>query len=359
MEISLSVIVILSFLGVLVLTPVAIALSNRFGFVDAPDGEAGRKQHEKPVPPVGGIVMMSVFACALIVSGFDVLAYCGAFAALALVAVVGAIDDRFHISAKIKLAVQVIATLLLITYGGAHVTNLGDMFGLGEVILSGVWSWIFSFAAVLLLINAINLSDGLDGLAGGQSVVITLFLAVGALLSGQFDLLMICVMLLSVLIGFLAYNFRHPFRKSAALFMGDSGSMSLGVLIAFLAINVGMAGEGESFSFYSPMAIAWILAVPIMDACAQFIRRMSERRHPFDADRGHFHHLFVDSGVPVSMAVNAIVMLCILCGSLAFAAVYFNLSDVVLTALWGVVFVVYTLNSIRPKRLKSMLSKLK
>jgi len=277
MNVFFYIVPLIAFLSVVLLIPLAIRWAYCWGFLDMPSADGERKQHDEAVPPIGGIVIFPVFLVALYVSGFNLLNHWAIWIALILVVITGALDDRFHIHTYIKLVIQVIASLLIIWPGGAMIDQLGNMFGWGEVNL-GIFAPIFSFAAVLLLINAMNLSDGLDGLCGGIAFVILGWLFFAALIGERESILRIIIMLMAVLAGFLIYNFQHPLRRKASVFIGDSGSMALGVMIAFLAISLGkdtVSTEGVP-RIFSPISVAWVIAIPIMDACAQFIRRMPQ-----------------------------------------------------------------------------------
>src|SRR5690606_15367016 len=98
---------------------------------------------------------------------------------------------------------------------------------------------------------------------------------------------------MGALAGFLVYNLRTPLRKQAAVFMGDAGSMALGLVVAWFAMSLAQ----EPHVVFAPISVAWILALPIIDICAQFNRRVREGRHPFSPDRGHFHHHFRHAGI--------------------------------------------------------------
>lgn len=349
---SLYVLPALAFVVMLGLVPAAVWLAHHYDFLDHPEGDEGRKQHKQAVPPIGGVLMFPVFLLFLLASGFDAIEHWAVLTALALVVVTGAIDDRFHIHAYIKLVVQVTATVLLIWPGGAMVDDLGNMFGFGDVAL-GVFAPVFSFAAVLLLINSVNLSDGLDGLAGGQAVVICGWLLFVALGEGRGDISLMILMLMAVLAGFLVYNMRSPLRRQALLFMGDAGSMGLGVMIAFLAVTLGRQ-SGEPGQILTPMSVAWVIALPVMDACAQFIRRMVQGRHPFDPDRGHLHYLLVDAGLSAGRTVALMLALCFVFGAFGLSTYFWNVPQAVLTLGWAGVFAAYTLISIRPQGFQTL-----
>ena len=199
---------IITFALVAVLTPMACKLALQSNFVDAP---GGRKQHAEPIPPIGGLVIFTVFfAMQLWRGGWqeDWPLYTGLLALLTI----GAWDDRAQINAWVKFGVQIAVSLLVVLTGHCYIDNLGNMFGLGDLRL-GFMAIPFSIAAVALLINAINLMDGLDGLAGGQSFIILALLALATQLSGVMPM-NICI-LLAGLGGFLLHNMRSPILKRA------------------------------------------------------------------------------------------------------------------------------------------------
>jgi UDP-GlcNAc:undecaprenyl-phosphate GlcNAc-1-phosphate transferase len=314
---------LVALIAVLVLVPPARKIAIHYGFVDEP---GGRKRHKEPVPPVGGLIIFSVF---LLIQTFRgvILEDWPLYVGIVGLLVTGGLDDRYHINPWIKFGVQITIAFLVVIFGECRIDNLGNMFGFGELHL-GFMAIPFSVAAVALLINAINLMDGLDGLAGGQSFIIFATLAVITGLNDMFsaDLLII----LGVLTAFLYYNMRSPFRERAVIFLGDAGTLPLGLAMAWYAISA----ANNPFIDLEPISVAWILALPIMDECAQFYRRVRDGRHPFSPDRGHFHHHFMDAGFRVRYAT-----LCILGGSLFLAVMGYVLVQIgipvyVMTALW-------------------------
>jgi UDP-GlcNAc:undecaprenyl-phosphate GlcNAc-1-phosphate transferase len=298
-----------------------VCAARKVGFVDAP-GE--RKSHDSPIPPVGGLALFPVFILFAVIftepTQKDFVYYAG----LAMLVAVGAFDDYKPIAAWIKFFVQIAVASLVVVVGGAKVHYLGDLFGLGEIGL-GPFAIPFSITATVLLINSINLLDGLDGLSGGVCLVILLALSYGiGFTDPSITLLIAC------LLGFLTFNARIWPRRKAAVFIGDAGSLALGLTIAWFGISY----AGYKDAAMHPMVLAWILAFPIYDTCGQFGRRMKEGRHPFSPDHNHFHHQLIKSGFSVFMSV-AIIWLIVL-GSSLFGILTFGLSVPlpIITIVW-------------------------
>ncbi len=343
------------FVLMLGLVPLARKLARRLGYMDAP---GGRKQHEKAVPPIGGLVMFPVFMIAVVLcAGSDLFFFLPFLVALFLIVAVGAYDDLVDMNAWVKFAAQFLAACLLVFWGGAHVHQLGHLvspeayFGLGL-------GWIpFSLLAVMLLINAINMMDGIDGLAGGMSFLAGVWLFIAALLAGYSAQALALSLLLAVLAGFLVYNMRNPWRRGASIFLGDAGSMGLGLTLAWFAIQL---SQGEDKAALPPISVAWILALPVADAFGLFIARLKRGRHPFSADRGHFHHHFVSAGYSAGEAAVAILCIGLFYGAFGYLGpVLFGLPEYVLTIGFFVVLAGHTCIALRPAGFTAFLSRLR
>lgn len=313
---------LISFIAVAVLIPLARKIAKRAGLVDRP---GGRKDHVGAVPLVGGLVIVPVFIAVSTLMGLSFFASWPLYVALILLLVTGVLDDRYHLRAGIKFGVQGLAALLVVLPGGAVIHQLGNLFGLGDFGL-GFMAIPFSLACVMLVINAINLMDGLDGLAGGASFVI---LACFALAGWSIHTLQILIVL-GALAGFLIYNMRSPLRRKAAVFLGDAGSLCLGLLIAWFAIKL----SDQNARMIEPMGVAWVLALPIWDECAQFYRRVREGRHPFSPDRGHFHHHFIQAGFTPGQSVSIILGLMALTGFVGITGIKMGVPLPMLTVVW-------------------------
>ncbi len=318
-----------AFILVLGAVPPMMQCAPFLGLMDTPDK---RKQHEGTIPLIGGLVILPVFMTLCLVSGHTWDSTWPLYSALGLLLLTGAVDDKIHLHPLIKFSIQFIAAALVVMPGGAQLYQLGNLFGMGDVGLDSL-SLPFSLISVVLLINAINLIDGLDGLAGGTVFIMTGWFLTACLLTslaGALIFIPSLSILLGCLAGFLFYNIRSPWRKKAVIFMGDAGSMSLGLLMAWYAIHL----SPEHRRVMEPISVAWILALPIWDECAQFYRRVREGKHPFWPDRGHFHHHFITAGLPPETAVRIILSLVFLSGGIGTFGLEIGLPLLLLTVSW-------------------------
>ncbi|MFN3828186.1 MAG: MraY family glycosyltransferase [Micavibrio sp.] len=332
------------------LLPQACALARKANFIDHP---GGRKKHEEGTPPVGGLVIFPIFMLMVLFFGQPDSSLYALFAGIILLLVVGGIDDRFTVPARIKFISQFIAAFIIVLAGDVRVQGFGDIFGFGPLWMG--WMAVpFTVIAIVLLINAINLMDGLDGLAGGLGFIVCFWLFIFALMTGDDHALPLIVMM-GVLAGFLFHNMRHPLRHKASVFLGDAGSLALGLSLAWFAID--MAGHPDS-AVVMPMSVAWLLALPIMDTCGQFARRVSQGRHPFDPDHNHFHHHFVTAGVSVRGSVYSILGLVFVYGLLAAIAEARNWPQAALTYPWIILLLAHIVMSMRPSRFRKLIQRI-
>ncbi len=313
---------LISFVVVAALIPVACIVARKAGLTDKP---GGRKDHEGEVPLVGGLVIVPVFIIVSVLMGADFNAYWPLYAGLSTLLLMGLLDDRFHIRAGVKFAMQFLVALLVVFPGNAMIYQLGNLFGFGDFGL-GVMAIPFSLACVMLVVNAINLMDGLDGLASGVSFVILCWFASTGLSIHTPQILIV----LGGIAGFMLYNMRAPWRAKASVFLGDAGSLSLGLIIAWYAIHL----SAEDARMIEPIAVAWVIALPIWDECAQFYRRVREGRHPFSPDRGHFHHHFIQAGFTPGKAVSMILGIIGLTGFVGIVGIKMGAPLACLTVVW-------------------------
>ncbi len=319
---------------------VLIPLAGRIGYVDRP---GGRKTHEDVTPPIGGLVILPVFSVLLVSLSLvdrDMAVLLSAVTALFLV---GAWDDLFQMNAWIKFAAQILVATYVVIVGGAQVTALGNLFGFGGVGLS-FFSIPFSIAAFVLLMNALNMMDGLDGLAGGMTAVILGWLAFAAASAGHQTAALQIGSLLIPLLAFLVLNMRHPLLKKARVFLGDAGSLSLAVMIGWFAIKLSQPPQPVLW----PVSILWLLAIPVIDTLTLFFIRILRGRHPFSPDRNHLHHRFLDKGISAQWTTPFILLAAIACGSIAVQGPVIGLSQMALFAGWLVVLGLYVAYSLRP-----------
>jgi UDP-GlcNAc:undecaprenyl-phosphate GlcNAc-1-phosphate transferase len=295
-----------AFLLVVVLIPLLNRVAERIGLVDLPKG---RKIHVGAIPVTGGLAMFAGFIFPVMNLGGPAEVYFGFLLGLSLLVVIGAIDDLVGLGPWPKLAGQTLAALAM-TLPGPHLIGIDDViegagFQLPQMDLA------LTIVFIVGLINALNMIDGLDGLAGGAAASALFWLAIIAGCSGRKGPLIIVLLLLSALMGFMLFNVRHPWRRQALVFMGDSGSMMLGAAIAFFTIDL----SGGPMKAASLPSLLWLLALPVFDTLSLIGRRLALGRSPLSGDRRHLHHILLQAGVSPPAAAVALTSVCLLLGA--------------------------------------------
>lgn len=266
------------------LVPVLRRWALTTGTVDTPDE---RKVHKEAIPRLGGVAIYISFLFSALVFIEGSREVRGILAGALVIFVVGLIDDLYGLSARRKFAGEIAGVLVTITVGHLYLTNLGNLFGLGSIVLSQWASVFFTIFAVVGVINAINLIDGLDGLSGGVSVIALASFALLAFHDGNFEIVALCAALLGAILGFLKYNL-YPAR----IFMGDAGSLTVGFVLGFIAVFLTQTPQ----SSVSPMIPVVIMGLPILDAVWVMVCRIMKGGGPFTADMTHVHHKFLNLG---------------------------------------------------------------
>ena len=272
------------------LVPILHAPAERMGLVDRP---GGRKHHDGLIPLTGGLAIFGGFCFGLLLVDDSIRPFASLIVGMGLMLVTGLVDDLIDISPSAKLSAQVLAAILMVSWGEVQVHSLGTLVGVKPIIL-GEWAIPFTVLCVLVLVNALNMADGTDGLAGGLvAVALGMFMAVGSIGGASRSLLAVIGVLLVTVVAFLIFNLRYPGRRKARIFLGDSGSLMLGFALAWLAVYLSQGSRGVSVY---PVTIAWILVLPVLDVLTLYLRRILKGRSPFSADREHLHHVLLRSG---------------------------------------------------------------
>ncbi|EMD4166186.1 UDP-N-acetylglucosamine--undecaprenyl-phosphate N-acetylglucosaminephosphotransferase [Salmonella enterica] len=259
----------------------------KIGLVDKPNF---RKRHQGVIPLVGGI---SVFAgiCFMFALSDYYIPHLSLYLICAGVLVfVGAMDDRFDISVKIRAVVQAVIAVVMMVIAKLHLGSLGYIFGPWELVL-GPFGYFLTLFAVWAAINAFNMVDGIDGLLGGLSSVS--FAAMGLILwfDGQTSLAMWCFAMIAAILPYIMLNLGILGRRYK-VFMGDAGSTLIGFTVIWLLLET---TQGKTHSI-SPVTALWIIAIPLMDMVAIMYRRLRKGMSPFSPDRQHIHHLVMRAG---------------------------------------------------------------
>ena len=306
------------------LTRLARSLAARVGLVDSPDRQ--RKTQSRPVPVAGGIAVLAAAILTLAVTAIfipDVSSGLtahpqqtfGMLAAGVLIVAVGLIDDRYNLRARYKVLGQLAAILVLILTGGFMIHRIG-MFGLelelGPLAIPCTAIWL------LACVNALNLIDGMDGLLGIVAGIALASLAVIVAMTGHTFAAVVALALAGAVLGFLWWNL-----PPATVYMGDSGSMLIGLVIGAVAIPTSLKGPA-TVALSAPLAI---LILPMFDTTAAVIRRKLTGRGLATADRGHLHHVLMRHGLTARnvLVIVGVLGLIAAAGALASTALHNDL----------------------------------
>lgn len=282
-----------SFLITFFSVPTIIKISRRKNLMDEP---GVRSSHLRKIPNLGGIaIFYSIGICASIFAYelFDLYKFL--FASLVILLYVGVMDDIVVMRAYKKLVAQIVVSALIVMGSDIRVRSLFGIFGIYE--MGYIVSVIFSIITFIILINAFNLIDGIDGLAGGYSVICSALFGISYYRLGEFNypLVILSVVIIGAVLGFLYYNLSN--YRTNKIFMGDTGSMLLGFLLAFTSIcfiDIFIDKELPTIPRYhlqsAPVVAVAILILPIVDTLNVIIIRLANKKSPFDADKNHIHH---------------------------------------------------------------------
>ena len=273
------------------LIPVIIHLANKKKLVDIPDE---RKIHTDPVPRFGGIGIFAGFVFSMMLNisinrQFTEFQYL--LASFLIIFFLGVGDDVMVLPAFKKFIGQLVASFILIFKGHLLINNLHGFLGIYEI--PDLMSYLLTYFTIVVIINAINLIDGVDGLAGSLSLISTFLFGSWLYLNGDTAYAMIAFTLFGSILAFLCYNY-----NPASIFMGDAGSMMLGLVNAILVIRfINLAPTAHTLAVPASPAIGFgLLLIPLMDTLRVFCIRLSRGSSPFLPDRSHVHHLFLDKG---------------------------------------------------------------
>ena len=332
------------FFLVLFLIPLLCRPAERLGLLDLPND---RKLHGEPVPMIGGIAMFIAFCAGLLLIPDPLRPYASLVVGMGILLATGLVDDALDISPASKLIMQLLAAVLMVSWGEVQVHSFGNMLGTGEIEL-GEWAIPFTVLAVVFMVNAINMADGTDGLAGGLSVLILVSLAILGVLNGAREAFVAITLLLAgTTCGFLLFNLRTPWRKKASVFMGDAGAMMLGFAIAWLAVYVSQRPDTTIY----PISIAWLLVLPVTDLVSSYFRRLIRGQSPFSADTEHLHHILLRAGVSVHSIVALMFGVQILFALIGLLGWYFGWTEGFLFLGLATVFAGHYLLSMRAWRI--------
>lgn len=317
---------VIAFIIGLFLVPLVISYSEEKGLLDKPNE---RKIHSHPIPRLGGV---AIWICTILsILALILLSYypyrsllSGLLLGSSLMFLLGLVDDIYSLSAKFKFVIQIsIATIVFCL--GVKITSVFIPFA-GLIEIPGILSYLLTIGWIVGISNAVNFIDGVDGLAG--SVITISCVALGiisvALIPSDTVSALVAFILAGSMLGFLTYNF-HP----AKIFMGDSGALFAGFLLAALSVMYSM--KATDCKMYVPLLI---LAVPVLDITFSSLRRIIKGTSPFVADAEHIHHKLLHLGLSQNKAVLVLVLFSIITGGFA---TYIAASDTTKYFLYAVI----------------------
>ncbi len=320
---------IITSISLFALKPVA----SRVGLIDVP---GGRKHHKAPTPLVGGLgiylgtLSMSLFTPVVLFH------YSAMLAISALVLFVGIFDDARELRVSVRMGAHAFAAWLMAVVAGNQLLSLGNILAFGPVEL-GILAIPVTVFATVGVINAVNMTDGIDGLSGGLVVVALFFMGVVAFDSGHVAMLQFTTLLVCSLLAFLMLNFRLPWKQCALVYLGDAGSTMLGFMLTWLIIE---ATQGAD-AMMSPVYALWFLAIPLIDTVSLLIKRPLRGQSPFSAGTDHLHHRLLNAGYSRKQTVVGLYIVGAFMGSIGLMGYLFNASEAFMFTLFMAIFTVY------------------
>ncbi|MDR2383470.1 MAG: undecaprenyl/decaprenyl-phosphate alpha-N-acetylglucosaminyl 1-phosphate transferase [Prevotellaceae bacterium] len=268
-----------------------------------------RTSHTGRIPNVGGVSIFISFVLAFLTASNFSLDNKMQFLVFTVLVLffVGLYDDVMIISARRKLWGELIGIAGMIFLGNIRLTNLHGFFGIHEITYLA--SVLLTFFVTIVIINAINLIDGIDGLASGVGIIISLFFGIYFYLTDNQQLSVVAFSLLGALVPFFIYN---VFAKRSKIFMGDAGALVLGVVLSALTISFNEANISVTSPYHivnAPMVSICILVLPMFDTIRVFIIRLFNKKSPFSPDKNHLHHMFLALGYNHKQAMGILLFI--------------------------------------------------
>lgn len=280
-------------------TPLVKILAHKVGAIDVP--KDSRRMHKVPIPRMGGLAIFLGFLFSVLLFIDITPQLQGILIGAVVIVVLGIVDDIVPLPALLKFVVQ-IAAALIVVYHGTRITMFSNpnIFSENSHINLGMWSVPITVLWIVAITNAVNLIDGLDGLAVGVSSIASFSLFIITIIVPEHNIALLMAALAGACIGFMPYNF-----NPAKIFMGDTGSTFLGFILASVSVQ-------GLFKFYTVISFAvpfLILGLPIFDTMFAIGRRLIHGQNPMSADRGHVHHRLIDMGFNQKQSVTILYLM--------------------------------------------------
>lgn len=285
-------------------TPIAIKIAHHVKAIDIPNDE--RRIHKKPTPLLGGLaIFLSVMVSLVIFSEIETTKVVGIIVGSSIIVFMGFIDDINPVPAKVKFLVQIICAFILV-FSNIRITGLSSILKMSEtIVLDDFIGVLLSVFWIVGITNTLNLIDGVDGLSSGIASISSLTIAYIAFINHRYDMAIITLIVAGACFGFLPFNF-----NPAQIFMGDTGSLFLGYILAAISIE-GTLKSATAITFFAPVLA---LGIPILDTTMAIIRRVLRGQSPFKPDKEHLHHKILNMGAGQRKTVLILYFINILFG---------------------------------------------
>lgn len=338
------VIVLFSFFVSYQIFPVIIYLSHIKKLYKLP---GDRDFHQFKTPTLGGIGIFFGFMLTIALLGsflsdhLQISSLLNLTAALLILFFMGIKDDLLALSPSKKLLAQLLAAGIIIFFSDCRITSFTGILGIYE--LSYFISILFTFFTFVLVINAYNLIDGIDGLAGSLALIISLFFGLYFLINTQFEQALISFSLIGPVAAFLRYNI----SRNRKIFMGDTGSMVIGFLLAYQSVQFLSINQTPGLLHHlnnAPVIILALLSFPLTDTLRVFMIRIKNGSNPFEADRNHIYHCFLDRGyTPIaSTLIISFLSLVVISGAFFLQGLNINLHLILTLILSSLLYLFFT-----------------
>lgn len=330
----------------------SVSVANAVNISDIPSDN--HKLHDTSTPFVGGVGILAALCVAVFfLTGIHSDSF-QKYSALGIISTtifaIGFVDDAIKLNYKSRFFIQILVVLVMILLGGVALRDFGGIL-FGPSLQTGLALIPVTIFAVIGVINALNMIDGVDGLSGSVSFITLLLIGTVAFIGDDRDNLIFTTALLGGVLGFLYFNLRYGKQRYARVFLGDNGSMLLGLLLAWLLVDL---SQGSNRAM-TPVTAIWLFSVPLMDTVGVMLRRIWLGNSPFTPDRYHLHHLLQRAGFRVSEIVFTIVLLHTLFGITGLMGLYLGISETIMFISFLLFFSGYFLLMARPWRFVPLL----
>ncbi len=326
------------FIAFVVTTIIIIGMRPIACKVDLVDHPNDRKHHRGQIPLIGGIAIAIGFCIGILSLNISLSNYRALLAGYLLLIIVGMMDDFNELTPRLRIIAQLIVGMMAVCWGNVVLSHLGHLYSNDAVVYLGYWSIPITIILMIALINANNMLDGLNGLAGGSSFITLSCLLAAAYISHATNDAELLLILLACLLSFLFFNFPMFRYRERLIFLGDAGSTSLGLMLAWFSIKLSQ----PPYHFLKPAYLAWLFILPIFDLSSVSLRRvMIKRVSPLTADREHIHHFLLNFGLRKSYVTALLTLLSLIGGLLALFMAKYRFSEPYAYGLFILVFFIY------------------